>query len=61
VKLGDKISSQVCQELVNAGNAEIVCTGNEFMDCFYITRISDGKKLGERISLATCLKLSSRN
>lgn len=35
----------------------VICTGNEFMNWFYITRISDGKQLGnsgETLSLEVC-------
>lgn len=38
----------------------VTCTGNERMDQFYVTRISDGEKFGDwqqRLSLKTCQQL----
>jgi hypothetical protein len=35
-------------------NFSAVCTGSEFMDRFYITRISDGQKIGASLSLEEC-------
>ena len=35
-------------------NAGVVCSGDSFFDWYYITRISDGKKLSDKMPLAKC-------
>jgi hypothetical protein len=38
----------------------VVCTGNQFQDWFYVTRVSDGKQFGdfgEKLSLRACQKV----
>lgn len=38
-------------------NQGVTCTGNEFMDWFYVTRVFDGKQFGdfgEKLSLRVC-------
>jgi hypothetical protein len=45
---------------VVCGSEKVACIGNKFLDWFYITRISDGKKLsnsGEKLSLNACKQL----
>ena len=37
-----------------SNNASVVCSGDRFFDWYYITRISDGKKLSEKMPLAKC-------
>ena len=34
--------------------ASVVCSGDSFFDWYYITRISDGKKLSDKMPLAKC-------
>lgn len=56
------LKNLVCQTATDQSSSvrkAVVCTGNEFQDWFYVTRIADGKKLGEQLSLQTCLQLSS--
>jgi hypothetical protein len=43
-------------------NNTVICTGNEFMNWFYVTRVSDGKKIGdfgEKFSLKVCQQVVS--
>jgi hypothetical protein len=47
-KMGGSVSSQ---------RSSVVCTGNEFQNWFYVTRVSDGKQFGdfgEKLSLNVC-------
>lgn len=37
-----------------SNNASVVCSGDRFFDWYYITRISDGKKLSDKMPLAKC-------
>jgi hypothetical protein len=44
------LDNSVCNTTTNKfspASKSVTCTGNEFMDRFYITRISDGKRLGD--------------
>jgi hypothetical protein len=36
---------------------KVTCTGNEFMDWFYVTRVSDNKQIGDRMSSKNCIKV----
>ncbi len=36
---------------------QIICTGNQFLDQFYITRISDGEELGDKMPFQVCQKI----
>lgn len=51
----------VCKKVSSTSSqrSSVVCTGNEFQDWFYLTRISDGQKFGDMLSLETCLQLSN--
>jgi hypothetical protein len=44
---------------VVCGSEKVACTGNEFLDLFYATIVSDGKQFGGRLSLKDCLQLSN--
>jgi hypothetical protein len=35
-------------------NVGVICSGDNFFDWYYITRISDGKKLSDKMPLAKC-------
>ncbi len=37
-----------------SNNVGVICSGDSFFDWYYITRISDGKKLSDKMSLEKC-------
>jgi hypothetical protein len=52
-KIADKnlAKSKTCNKIVRAARSGVVCTGSEFMNWFYVTRVVDAKQFGGQMPL----------
>ncbi|NES83651.1 MAG: hypothetical protein F6K10_20815 [Moorea sp. SIO2B7] len=54
------LNNSICNNTSNQGrspNTDLICTGSEINNWYYVTRISDGKKFGGQASLTNCKKI----
>ncbi|MDH3974481.1 MAG: hypothetical protein OEV42_09405 [Deltaproteobacteria bacterium] len=53
------LKNEVCGNRVPASNESFICTGNESRNEFFITRVSDRKRIGRKTSFEKCQKIVS--
>ncbi|NEO17125.1 MULTISPECIES: hypothetical protein [unclassified Moorena] len=60
------INNSICHNISNPytpskpntpSKPKFICTGDNFFDRYYVTRISDGKKFGDHSPLKTCKRI----